>query len=273
MKGFQETKPVLWLPSKLWFPFLAQRLEILNKTHERIYRFQPQNYGVMSGLFAYLMQSVMFTLPKVNTYVQEALAALEYKRNCDRFGMFFLDKLDVTNPAFIDGIVERDDASVKRILGPLISRVRVLIATRAEAEDDLMRYPIGETPTWPQIRQSLERDPTVLIRQWEGLPLELEKYRTSGKDSTEAKAAEIFIKFTRQMWMSLHESWRIDPKTEREPKMLEAALFCWGVDSVLQHNTVISQFLGCVTQGLPLPQDDVSHLSETEESYISQRRT
>jgi hypothetical protein len=258
---------VLWLPSKLWFTFLARRLEILNKTHEKIYRSQPQNYGVLSGLFAYLMQSVMFSPPKVNTYVQETLAALEYKRNCDRFGMFFLDKLDVTNPAFIDGILERDDASVKRTLGPLIARVRVPIATRAEAEGDLMQYPIGATPTWLQIRRSLERDPTVLMCKWEGLPFELEKYGTSSEDSTEAKAAEIFIKFTRQMWMSLHKDWRIDPKTEREPKTLEAALFCWAVDSVLQHCDQ-PIFRPCNTGLAPTPGRHVASFGDRRELYF-----
>jgi hypothetical protein len=126
---FQATEPVLWIPSKLWFAFLSRHLTILNKTHERIYRIQPPNYGVISGLFAYLMQSVIFTSPKVNAYVRESLAVLQYQQHCNTFGMFFLDTFDLNNAAcLIAEILPEDDASVHRILGPLVQKPRLPIA-------------------------------------------------------------------------------------------------------------------------------------------------
>ena len=116
---------MLWIPSELWFSFLIRRLEGLNNVHATIYRLQPPNYGVISGLFAYLMQSVIFTPPVVNAYVRESLAALQYRGHCDRFGMFFLDTLNLGDRScMIDGILNKDDDEVKHILGPLLKKPR-----------------------------------------------------------------------------------------------------------------------------------------------------
>jgi hypothetical protein len=233
---FQATEPVLWIPSKLWFAFLSRCLTILNKTHERIYRIQPSNYGIISGLFAYLMQSVIFTPPKVNAYVRESLAVLQYQRHCNTFGMFFLDTLDLNNAAcLIAKILPEDDASVHRILGPLVRKPRLSITRREDDEEDLTQYPIREMLTWTQITRSLEANPTILIRKGEGLPADLFQYGIAEEGSTEEMACNIFIKFTRQMWMALHEQWRIEATVDIAPRTIEEALTNWTVDFVLQH--------------------------------------
>lgn len=208
---------------------------------------QPPNYGVISGLFAYLMQSVIFTPPRVNQYVRESLAVLQYQRHCDTFGMFFLDTLDLSNAAsLIPEILPADDASVHRILGALVRKPRMPIASRQDGEEDLSLYPIGETPTWRQIIRSLEDNPTVLIKKWEGLPLELHGYENAEEGSTEEVACQIFLKFTRQMWMALHDGWRIKSSVEIVPETIKEALTNWTVDFVLQH-CVNPVFVPCNT--------------------------
>ena len=246
MLELQGTNPVLWMSSTVWFSFLSRRLTILNKSHERIYRMQPANYGVISGLFAYLMQSVIFTPPRVNQYVRESLAVLQYQRHCDTFGMFFLDTLDFTIACLIPEILPEDDVSVHRILGALVRRPRMPIASRENEEEDLTLYPIGERPTWKQIARSLEGNPTVLIRKWEGLPAELGQYDNPETGSTEDVACDIFIRFTSQMWMALHEGWRIETTVEIAPETIQEALTKWTVDFVLQQ-CVNPLFLPCNT--------------------------
>jgi hypothetical protein len=162
---------VLWILSEVWFLFLIRRLMILDKIHKTIYRLQPPNYGVISGLFAYLLQSVIFTPPVVNTYIRESLAALQYRGHCNHFGMFFLDTLDLGNwSCMIDGILKEDDDLVKHILGPLLKKPRHRDEDQeADTGYDDIQYPIGLTPTWSEITASIESDPTVLIPRWEGL--------------------------------------------------------------------------------------------------------
>lgn len=249
----QDTNPMLWLPSDLWFSFLNRRLAILNHVHEKIYLKQPPNYGVLSGLFAYLMQSVIFTPPVVNTYIRESLTALQYHRNCEVFGMFFLDNLEVENRScMIKGILEEDDAMVKGILGPLVRKPRFALHKRQDYEesDDDRTFPLGPRPTWNAIRRSVESDPTILVPRWEGLPEEIRVYSESCEDgSTLQSAGEIFRKFTQQMWMSLHEGWRITPGFQISPQSVEEALKNWTVDFILEH-CVEPTFRACAMTGL-----------------------
>lgn len=246
---------MLWIRSDLWFSFLSRRLKILNTVHEKIYRLQPPNYGVLSGLFAYLMQSVIFTPPIVNVYVRECLAALQYKRNCDVFGMFFLDSLDVERRScMIEGILGEDDSLVKGILGPLVRKPRLPLLRREEEEEGLEdeeRFPIGERPTWKEITRSVELNPTVLIRRWDGLPVELLGYSEGccEEGSMEHKAGLIFVKFTRQIWMALHEEWRIEPEFDISPGNVPEAMLTWTVDFILNH-CVEPIFRACGIAGL-----------------------
>src|ERR1700678_2413347 len=229
---------------------------------------QPPNYGVISGLFAYLMQSVIFTPPRVNAYVRESLAALQYKRHCDTFGMFFLNTLDLNNPAsLIHEILPEDDASVHRILGPLVRKPRMPIASRDVEEEDLIQYPIGETPTWKQISRSLEANPTTLIRKWEGLPVALRRYGNVDEGSTKEVACNIFIEFTRQMWMVLHEQWRIEATFDIAPTTIQEALTNWTVDFMLQH-CVNPVFLPCNTRVRHGPGRHVPSFSERVKLYF-----
>jgi steroid 5-alpha reductase family enzyme len=66
-----DSKPFLWLPSAIWFGFLSRRLETLADHQVQLYQRNPEapNYTVMTGLFSYLMQSVLFTPTLVNPHV------------------------------------------------------------------------------------------------------------------------------------------------------------------------------------------------------------
>jgi hypothetical protein len=74
-----NTEPILWIPSEIWFTFLSRRLKVLYDAHFKLWKRLPSTYGVISGLFAFLMQSVIFTPPRINSYVRETLAALNYR--------------------------------------------------------------------------------------------------------------------------------------------------------------------------------------------------
>jgi hypothetical protein len=201
--------------------------------HGKLWTKLPANYGVANGLLAFLMQSVIFTPPKVNSYVREALASLNYKRNCDTFGMFFIPMQDPNRPWIIDDLPEIDTTEVVRELKLTVTRPRKPQPERQEQEDeDETRYPLGEAPTWKQISGCLQADPTILIPRWEE-PLEIERYMDGEPDSVENHAVEIFITFTCHIWILLNPSWRTRPENRINPETLTAALRCWSVDAIL----------------------------------------
>ena len=224
LTSFLETGPILWIPSKIWFPFLSRRLSVLYEAHGKLWTKFPSNYGVVSGLFTFLMQSVIFTPPMITSYVRETLAALNFKRNCSTFGMFFVEMKDMERPWLIDDLPEVDMVDVVRELKLTVTRRRQPLAERREVEDE-SRYPLGEAPTLRQVTASLQSDPTILIPRWEE-PAELPE--SMGMNH----AAEIFIRFTCHIWILLNPSWRTRPERRIDPRTVQEALRCWSVDAV-----------------------------------------
>lgn len=236
MEEFLKTQPILWIPSDVWFGFLDRRLGILADTHGKIYENRPPNYGVLSGLFANLMQSVIFTPPVVNTFVRESLAALEYKRHCDSDGMFFLHTFDLSKQPCLMGIQQRDDSSIKRFLGgglpkPGARFVRESLVGEVEEGDET--YPLGRTPTWAQIKLSFLRTPFELMPKWI-FPAELKSFMDAEELSIERKACMIFVKFCRALWVILHPAWMRPETSPIKPRTIEQALGSWSVDSVCE---------------------------------------
>src|SRR5215510_5268071 len=81
------SQPILWLPSHIWFNFLAQRIAAIRHVQHHLYAVNPPNYGIMTGLLNYLLQSVLYTPTNISSYINESLALLRYRQVVDRFGM------------------------------------------------------------------------------------------------------------------------------------------------------------------------------------------
>jgi hypothetical protein len=196
----------------------------LYEAHGTLWTKFPSNYGVVSGLFVFLMQSVIFTPPMITSYVRETLAALNFKGNCSTFGMFFVEIKDMERPWLIDDLPEVETVEVVRELKLTVTRPRRPLADRQETEGE-SRYPLGEAPTWRQITASLQSDPTVLIPRWEEPAEPPESIAMN-------HAAEIFIRFTCHIWILLNPSWRTRPENQINPRSLQEALRCWSVDAI-----------------------------------------
>jgi hypothetical protein len=196
----------------------------LYEAHGTLWTKFPSNYGVVSGLFVFLMQSVIFTPPMITSYVRETLAALNFKGNCSTFGMFFVEIKDMERPWLIDDLPEVETVEVVRELKLTVTRPRRPLADRQETEGE-SRYPLGEAPTWRQITASLQSDPTVLIPRWEEPAEPPESIAMN-------HAAEIFIRFTCHIWILLNPSWRTRPENQINPRSLQEALRCWSVDVI-----------------------------------------
>jgi hypothetical protein len=225
---FLDTNPILWISSSVWFSFLSRRLKIIYEAHRKLWVKPPPNYGVISGLYAFLMQSVIFTPPRINSYIRDTLAGLNYKQNCDRFGMFFLD---LNDPLQMDAIPEIGVAEVLRELKLTTFRHRKTPPERLL--EDNSEYPLGEAPTRKEIILSLRSNPTTLIPIWEE-PLEIDRYTDCEPRTPEGYAVEIFIRFTCHLWILLHPFWRTRPEITIKPRTLADALRYWSVDFILE---------------------------------------
>ncbi|KAF8054352.1 hypothetical protein FPV67DRAFT_1430061 [Lyophyllum atratum] len=239
-RDFLSSGPIVWIRSSVWFEFLRRRVRQLTHLQELIHGFNLPNYGIISGLMSYLMQSVLSTPTMVNSYVRESLGLLNFKASTDRHGMFFLHELDLTRDHIIPGILECDDLQVQRILGiaPKRSQNR-----RRPGDIDEDMYPLGSSPSWRQVRGSLESKPWELMRDWNWSP-ELEAYM--GDDdapSGQRAAGDLFAEFTRHLWLGLNAQWQ--SSSERAyPQTVKEALETWSVDAIAER-VKDPKFLAC----------------------------
>jgi hypothetical protein len=212
--------------------------------HQSLYHRNPaaSNYGVMTGLFTYLMQSVLFTPTMVNSYVRESLALLNYKATADRFGMFFLHDLDMKKDICLQGVLVKDDLDILRKLGvESIHRLRLPRAAPPgnEDEEEEEAYPIGRTPSWPELNSALKAQPWTIMRRWTW-PSALDQYKNAEEGSMVHAASKLFQLFTSQIWATLNDSWKANPDLHA-PTTLQAALECWTLDGL--HNSLNSYWI------------------------------
>ena len=238
-----DSEAILWLPSQVWFEFLRRRLETLVEHHQSLYYRNPaaSNYGVMTGLFTYLMQSVLFTPTMVNSYVRESLALLNYKVTVDRFGMFFLHDLDMTKDICLPGVLVKDDLDILRKLG--VERMHKLRLPHSDppdnGEEEEEAYPIGRMPSWKELNSALKVRPWTIMRRWTW-PSALDWYENAEEGTMMHAASKLFQLFTSQIWATLNDSWKANPDLH-SPTTLRAALECWTLDQL--HNSLNSYWI------------------------------
>jgi hypothetical protein len=241
---------ILWLPSEIWFQFLAGRLDALRRSYEIIYHKEPENHGVLAGLWTYLMQSVMFTPTMVHSYVTNSLAMLRFKQRVDRFGMFFLHDLNLEKRSILKEVMQADDLEVRRTLG--ISKRKQRIRPRLPPPSpmtsmEVAEFPLGRTPSWVQIKNAIADKPWEMMRPWIWSE-ELEETVSGDPESMARLAGKLFVLFTVHMWTTGHPSLL----KERDPVMATTAreaLSAWTVGA-LDRRTKGCVFLAC-NAGLP----------------------
>lgn len=229
-RGQIKSRSILWLPSKTWFEFLARRLEALQQSYKELCRKKAKNHGILTGLWAYLMQSVMFTPTMVNPYVTKSLALLRFRTMVDRFGMFFLHDLNLKQKNVLEGVMEVDDLAVMRLLGASEKKTigRGKRTMPKTSMDD--GYPLGKRPSWAQVKECITTQPWTMMQTWRW-PEELEETVSGAPGSTARLAGEMFALFTTHMWTVLNTNWLTDREAMKVGTAREA-LSLWTLSSM-----------------------------------------
>ena len=233
---------MLWLPSHIWFEFLAQRLKALKEQQEQLQALQPANYGLLTGLHQFLMQSIIFTPPITETFVRNALYILRYRANIAQQGMFFLHELDLTLESCHPELPEKDDLLIIQRIGVPLQERRKTFTAIQQAQRDVDRYPLGSKPSWRLVTETIQHTPWILMQRWEW-PQELEDLDVT--NYLEGFAAHIFVKFTQSMWTALHDTWNTSDVDEQGGlQSLNDAMNIWSLESIYK-KIIKCQFMAC----------------------------
>lgn len=251
---FMQSRPILWIPSHVWFGLMGGRLEGLRRAQKTLKLEKPLNYGNKTSILCHLLRCLSSTPIVMDLHLQESLRRLDVARICDRDGMLFLYDMD-------EKIVSEDSADVRKIMGANAKSHRKTW-TLPDPMTSSNDWPIGPQPSWKDVVKMIEDHPQLLMRHWVYDPI---------WDPGDSDVGLLFIQFTREFWLQLAMSHTTNSFADAaiiNPRIcnnLEEAMTCWSLDRINQWIISI-QFQAC-SAGLEGDKPGRPHLS------FVQRRT
>ncbi|KAH0834639.1 hypothetical protein J3R83DRAFT_10148 [Lanmaoa asiatica] len=241
-KKYMESKPVLWLPSTVWFDFLSRRVEEIQRTQVQLKNQNPPNLGIMTGILNHMLRCIVSTPIIYDFHVRESLALMKYRNIVKKAGMFFLQELELDFIPCLDSIQETDDFRVLALMGvhSKAQRDRAVISqhhTNLDGIDQVATFPIGPNPTWSQLKKAIAANPVLLLKEWT-MPAELQNIAVV--------VSRLFCKFTEQIWMMVDRT--ALKGIEPTPTSLPDAMRCWTAASIDQ--TILQTTFNACTTGL-----------------------
>lgn len=152
-------------------------------------------------------------------FIRDALADLEMATTMSRYGIFFLLNVD-WDKRVIDKLEKKDTREVALACdADRASRVRrrIQFIGPIAAPD---QYPLGATPTWGVVSESIQVDPSVLMSS----------FHFDERFTVDPWASRFFVAMTRQV-LGYLDTERLDllANAPSLPGTLEAAMECWTV--------------------------------------------
>lgn len=179
----------------------------------------------------HLMRSIESTPMDVPSHVRHALAALTMRATTATYGMMFLHELNLTDDGSVTlpGVKEEDDRYLRAQLDMVPKRKPKSFAERPRIT---VEYPLGEMPTWNNVKDTLKKQPLKLIRSWER-PLFFHHIPTA--------AGILFVEFTRSLWVSVKSDWTEGNQKDLEAvENLDGAMAFWSAESIVMSLKAVS---------------------------------
>lgn len=156
------------------------------------------------------------------------MAALLTRPTVATHGMMFLHNLDLTDNGSVTlpDVEQEDNADVRAELK--ISLKSSKDRSRFNVETvRYLEYPLGLAPTWSQVKDTLKKNPLLMIRPWE---------RPAWMYHIPTSAGALFVKFTKSIWACIKSDWWEGSSSELEGlSSLDSAMTFWSAHSI-QHS-------------------------------------
>lgn len=90
-----DANMILWMPASVWLQGATARLRAISDAQQYLHDRKPENYGVITAVLSSMLFAVGNSPKALPLYTREALSALRMESVTHRFGMFFLQNLDM----------------------------------------------------------------------------------------------------------------------------------------------------------------------------------
>jgi hypothetical protein len=208
--------------------FLARHIKELVHILTKLHRIDLPNFGTISVLFSYLIQASAITPDIRITGLTSTLAILCFSQISERFGMFFLQELDLQTGELPE-ILDTDDNTLLQILR-VKRRVRHPLRNIANLELD----DEDESITWQELTSYVNAYPDQFLNMlaW------------SDEDVVNEHAISMFEQFTREYWMALSTEY-VDQRQLPQIGSILDAIQWWSVESFRTQMKHEVEFMAC----------------------------
>ncbi|KAG8898861.1 hypothetical protein FRB99_007093, partial [Tulasnella sp. 403] len=220
-KDYISARPVLWIPSKLWFSFIQGRIEAIRDAQVELSNSRPSNHGTITAILLHLLRLTVVNPQFVHPFIRTNLRDLRFEEIIATFGMFFLHDLDIHKGRLPE--VEEDSREVLKLMGNTSKTSKLPIHSHLDSIGVTSPdFPLGPYPTWDQTASLLQTAPMTFIKEWTP--------PTSLVATTKAK--QLFIAYTQQVWHTLNTSFITSKDAYPEPTTLVEAMKSWTCDRI-----------------------------------------
>lgn len=172
----------------------------------------------------------MVTPSKIPSYVQSALLILHQSRVMERFGMFFVDDLDLDDMERINvNLGDQDGVEIKRDQKAALAtrfpqktyEPRGIQLTEPHRTEE---YPWGETILWRTLQKLLKQHPVDFLRPFDFHQVDIGL-------GTSDYVESLFNDFTRDTWLCIHESF-VPAGVLPRPTRLKDSMEVWTCQNI-----------------------------------------
>lgn len=216
---------MLWIPSDIWFEFIARRVREVQRTQIAVVKKNPPNLGILTGILNHMLRATITTPIAFDSHVRESLALIKFKTVLETAGMLFLQEFDICSTTCIDEVQQVDDVHVLALMGVNAKMQRDRAVGTAETYRDVdlepEEFPLGRTPSWKSLKSAIANTPGQMMRHWIW-PVRLSNASLS--------VGRLIILFTRQIWLMPIDA--VIKGIRPYPTTFPDAMKCWTVTSV-----------------------------------------
>jgi hypothetical protein len=217
MEDYLEKKPFICIESETYFTFTQRRLKEAQNVLLHLAKYRPSNFGISTGILMHIIRHVCHSPIVKHRYLRDALRDVRFQEIMSDYGMFFLHDLNLDLHC-IEEIPVEDPEDCQKAMRLKGKAARPLTTTHPSNPVPTGHYPLGEMPTWSEVKAFIGQGADIFMNQWVWNP---------EWDEENAQAAQLFVRFTREYFATLNlDSLRANAPS---PMNLEDAMKAWTV--------------------------------------------
>ncbi|KIJ22423.1 hypothetical protein M422DRAFT_277154 [Sphaerobolus stellatus SS14] len=222
MSAYVNAKTVIWIPSRIYLDFWIRCIQELKFLQSRVAKQRPSNACNLTLLNMHLIKCIV-TNPREDSFTRFVLQDLNFQPSSQHFGIFFIPTLHCQTLAVYQ--MEQDD-------DPVIQHVTSTRGKRKQRQKDpsedprrTEEYPLGTHPSWHEITDILDTNPTLIINTPSNLQF-------SQSPNGQIHHIQLLCKWTHNYICTINPIFLTEPENYPQPETWQDILNFWTINQI-----------------------------------------